>query len=90
MELIEKRGATTDYHDPFVPVIPETREHASLAHRRSVDLNESDLALYNAVLIATDHNDVDYGSIVRHAKLVVDTRNACARGGYWADNVIKA
>jgi UDP-N-acetyl-D-glucosamine dehydrogenase len=31
------------------------------------------------VLILTDHDAVDYGNIAKHAKLVVDTRNAMAR-----------
>jgi UDP-N-acetyl-D-glucosamine dehydrogenase len=42
------------------------------------------------VLIATDHDDVDYGLVVRHAKLVVDTRNACARHGLAAKTIFKA
>ena len=36
IELLEARGATVDYHDPYIPVIPKTREHAELAGRRSV------------------------------------------------------
>jgi len=28
------------------------------------------------VLIATDHTTVDYAFVVRHARLVVDSRNA--------------
>jgi UDP-N-acetyl-D-glucosamine dehydrogenase len=34
------------------------------------------LASYDAVLIATDHSSYDYEAIVRHSRLVVDTRNA--------------
>ena len=39
------------------------------------------LAKYDVVLIATDHDIVDYKALVSAAKLVVDTRNACARAG---------
>ena len=90
IELIEKRGARVEFHDPFIPVITPTREHAELTGRRSVALDEATLARFDAVLIATDHDDVDYAALVAGSKLVVDTRNACARAGIKADNVFKA
>jgi len=90
IELIEKRGAHVEFHDPFIPVIPPTREHAELTGRKSVPVDKATLAGFDAVLIATDHDDVDYKSLVAGSKLVVDTRNACARAGITADNVFKA
>jgi UDP-N-acetyl-D-glucosamine dehydrogenase len=36
------------------------------------------LAQSDAVVICTAHDALDYGFVVRHARLVVDTRNACA------------
>ena len=42
----------------------------------SVELNAETLGQYNAVVIATDHSCFDYAFIVRHARLVIDTRNA--------------
>jgi len=90
IELIEKRGARVAFHDPLIPVIPPTREHAELTGRRSIAVDAVSLAGFDAVLIATDHDDVDYGAIAAGSKLVVDTRNACARAGVKADNVFKA
>ncbi len=90
IELIEQRGATADYHDPFVPVIPPTREHAALAGRRSVELGDGTVGSYHAVLIATDHDAIDYTALVAEARLVVDTRNACERNGALAEHVVKA
>jgi UDP-N-acetyl-D-glucosamine dehydrogenase len=90
IELIERRGATVDYHDPFVAVIPRTREHASLAGRRSKDLSAEVVSSYDAALIATDHDSIDWPHLVRHAKLVIDTRNVCARSGAYGPNVVKA
>ncbi|HEV7326391.1 MAG TPA: nucleotide sugar dehydrogenase [Bosea sp. (in: a-proteobacteria)] len=90
MELLEERGAGTDYHDPHVPVIHATREHAQLAGRRSVALSERCLAAYDAVLIATDHDEIDYRLLAGHARLIVDTRNACARHEVRADHIVKA
>ena len=53
-------------------------------------LDSPSVAKYDAVLIATDHDAVDYKALVSAAKLVVDTRNACARAGAAHSNVIKA
>lgn len=90
IELLEHRGALTDYHDPFIPVVPVTREHADLAGRKSITWSAEQLSRYDAVLIATDHDDIDYGALVQNAKLVVDTRNACGRHGATGANVVKA
>jgi UDP-N-acetyl-D-glucosamine dehydrogenase len=90
IELIESRGARVDYHDPYIPVIPPTRDHAALAGRVSAPLVAGQIVSYDAVLIATDHDVVDYGLVVKNSKLVIDTRNACARAGFAQDWVIKA
>ncbi|MBN8978402.1 MAG: nucleotide sugar dehydrogenase [Rhizobiales bacterium] len=90
IEIIEERGAKVDYYDPYVPVIPMTREHAALAGRQSASFDATSLASYDAVLIATDHDSVDYPFLAKTAKIVVDTRNACARNGALAANVVKA
>src|SRR4051812_26604094 len=73
-ELLEARGATVEYHDPHVPVIPRTREHAPLAGRRSVALEPAAVAGYDAVVALTDHRAVDWAALAGHARLLVDTR----------------
>jgi UDP-N-acetyl-D-glucosamine dehydrogenase len=90
IELIEARGATCDFHDPHIPAIGMTRKHASLADRRSVALTAANIASYDAVLIATDHDAVDYGEVVANAKIVVDTRNACGKLGLRDGKIVKA
>lgn len=90
MDILEARGARVAYYDPFVPEIPTTREHPALIGRRSVDWKEDLAADYDAVLIVTDHENVDYQAILRYAKLVVDTRNACRNGGANGDNLVLA
>ena len=90
MELLEQRGAKTDYHDPHVTEIPPTREHANYTARRSVELDASRIEAYDAVLISTDHDAVDYAMISKHAKLIVDTRNALARRGLAGNHHVKA
>jgi len=86
--LLEDRGSAVDYHDPHIPEIPMIRDHPELAGRKSVDLTPANLAGYDAVLIATDHDDVDWPLVVEHSKLVVDTRNVCAKIA--SDKVVRA
>jgi UDP-N-acetyl-D-glucosamine dehydrogenase len=74
IELLEARGAKVDYHDPMVAEIPPTRHHSAIAGRKSVPLATA--GKYDAALIVTDHDGVDYAALVAAAKLVVDTRNA--------------
>jgi UDP-N-acetyl-D-glucosamine dehydrogenase len=86
IELLEEKGATVDYHDSYIPVIPETREHAHLAGRKGVSLDS--IENYDCVLIATDHTDVPYSQIAEKANLVVDTRHALKGNGF--KNVVRA
>ena len=92
MELLEKRGAAVSFHDPHVPVIPPTREHAAFTGRRSAPLTRETILDYDAVLIATDHDDVDYALIAGNGErpVVVDTRNAFGRRGLAGPNIVKA
>ena len=90
IELLERRGANVDYHDPYVPEIPATRQHPALAGRRSKDLSSDTLSSYDAVLIATDHDAIDWPHVVLHSKLIVDTRNVCARNGASDPKIVKA
>jgi UDP-N-acetyl-D-glucosamine dehydrogenase len=90
IELAEARGAKVDFYDPLVPIIPPTREHASLEGRRSAPWSETISAGYDAVLVVTDHDTVDYRALVEHAKVVVDTRNACRRNGVWSPKIVLA
>ena len=90
IELIEARGAAADFFDPLVQMIPMTRDHKQLAGRRSIEWRADALAGYDAALIATDHDMVDYAFLAKHSKLVVDTRNACRRAGITGDHIISA
>lgn len=76
-ERLESLGASVEYYDPWVPQVPETREHASLTNRRSIAWRPERFAKdFDAALIVTDHDAVDYRALVSSLDLVVDTRNA--------------
>ncbi|WP_160006460.1 nucleotide sugar dehydrogenase [Rhizobium sp. 18055] len=90
IEIIEERGGRADYHDAYVAEIPSTREYQALKGRQSVALTDEALAGYDAILIATDHDDVDYRRLAESGALIIDTRNVFARRGIVADNILKA
>ncbi|MEO1161883.1 MAG: nucleotide sugar dehydrogenase, partial [Pseudomonadota bacterium] len=90
IELLEKHGCKVEFHDPHVSEIPMTREHADLAGRKSSGLTAQAVARYNAVLVSTDHDAVDYQLVANSAKLIVDTRNAFARRGLAGAHIVKA
>jgi UDP-N-acetyl-D-glucosamine dehydrogenase len=75
MRLLEQRGASVDYNDPYFPRLHKMREY-DFAHLSSVELTARTLESYDAVVISTDHSIYDYEFITRHARLVVDARNA--------------
>ncbi len=74
IDLLQQRGAAVEYNDPYIPKLHRTRKYDFPLE--SVELTPETLKNYDAVLIATDHSNYDYQSIVDHAQLVVDTRGA--------------
>lgn len=76
MDMLMKKGAAVCYNDPWVPVLKPTRKYDFKL--KSETLTPEFLANLDAVIIVTDHSDYDIAQIVKHAKLVVDTRNATA------------
>jgi len=71
IRLLEGQGARVSYFDPHVPRFREDGQEF-----RSVELTPEVVAAADCVIVVTDHTAVDYRMIKRHAKLVVDTRNA--------------
>jgi UDP-N-acetyl-D-glucosamine dehydrogenase len=83
IELLQKDGAQVSYNDPYFPLIGKGRHYDLQMKCVPVE----DVPKYDCVLIVTDHSDYDYGWIVEHASLVVDTRNATR--GIHADNIVR-
>jgi UDP-N-acetyl-D-glucosamine dehydrogenase len=90
IEMLQARGAVVTYHDPHVPTLPAMREHPNLPKMDSSPLSPEYLAQQDAVLIITEHSQVDYALVAREASLVIDTRNAMARCESAQARIIKA
>ncbi len=76
MELLMERGAVLSYSDPHVPRLPKMRHYGHLPQMTSMELTPEFLASQDCVLISTDHTAFDYNHIVKHSRMVLDTRNA--------------
>lgn len=69
-------GGLVHFHDPFVRVICETRRHAKLKGRRSVDLNEG-FERFDGIVIVTMHDCFEDFAFLKGFKgVIMDTRNA--------------
>ncbi|MDQ2103336.1 nucleotide sugar dehydrogenase [Azospirillum isscasi] len=90
MEMLLERNAVVEYHDSYLPTLPTMREHPDLAGRRSVDWEPSILGSFDAAVIVTDHDNVDYEMLATQCPLIVDTRNAMRRVAGHNDRIIKA
>ncbi|MYE02169.1 MAG: nucleotide sugar dehydrogenase, partial [Alphaproteobacteria bacterium] len=74
-EILARCGAEVAYFDPHVPTIPATRAHPELAGTPSIDGSPDTLADFDAALVVTDHDAVNWETVAAAMPLVVDTRN---------------
>jgi len=88
MEILLNKGAIVDYNDPFVPVLPSMRMYD--IQRESVELTPENLNNYDCVLVSTDHSDYDFDFITKHARLLIDTRNATSGVKGNREKIVKA
>ncbi len=86
IRILKRRGAEAAYFDPFISELPL----ADGSTLRSISWSPHEISEFDAVLIATDHDGVDYRALVEHSRLVVDTRNACGRHGLSGADIVKA
>jgi UDP-N-acetyl-D-glucosamine dehydrogenase len=89
IQLLRERGAHVLYNDPHVPVC---RGHRNYPHidMKSVNLTETLLRRADVILLLTDHTAYDYSFIEKHAKCIVDTRNAFEKSGIRSRKITKA
>jgi UDP-N-acetyl-D-glucosamine dehydrogenase len=89
MEMLLARGADLTYNDPHIPQLPRMRHH-DVPDLSSQELTPAFLAAQDCVLIATDHTAYDYDFIVKHSRLILDTRNATKKVGQGREKIRKA
>ncbi len=76
MDLLEEYSADVYYYDHYLPVIPESREHGYWTGTESVSWDKETISDFDAVVISTDHSDIDYRQLADWNDCIVDARNA--------------
>ncbi len=84
-ELLERKGAIVSYYDSYCPAVPQTREYGKYAGIQSVTPTTG---AFDAMVIVTNHDNVDHSQFPAMAKVVIDTRNALPVGKF--ENVTRA
>lgn len=72
IEILEKNQIYCDFHDPYIKTINNLRNFKKIKH--SVGLNKMNLKTYDAVVIATDHDKINYEFLHRNSKMIFDCR----------------
>jgi UDP-N-acetyl-D-glucosamine dehydrogenase len=85
MDLLVHKGAKIQYSDPYIPVFPTIRKYSF--DLSSVNLTSENIVKYDLLLLVTDHDNFDYLTIQKHAKIIIDTRGVYSE---YYKNVIKA
>ncbi|HOA97052.1 MAG TPA: nucleotide sugar dehydrogenase [Acetivibrio saccincola] len=85
IKILKSKGANVFFSDPYIKKFPKKRK--CFFDLESIEITAENLEKMDCVLISTDHDAFDFDFILRHSKLIVDTRGVY-RGSY--ENVIKA
>lgn len=83
MDLLEGYGADVSYYDPFIPEIKPTREYDHWTGTKSVGWSKEEVSQYDAVIISTNHSDINYQELADWCDCIIDTRhemNGYSRG----------
>ena len=81
MQKLEAKGAKVSYNDPYIPEIGMTREFPMYAGKKSVKITDD----FDAILIATAHDDYKPIDFSKFKCPIIDTRNLVK-----GPNVVKA
>jgi UDP-N-acetyl-D-glucosamine dehydrogenase len=83
--LLEKKGATVEYHDPYIPAL---KTHEGVEMRSVPDLMAA-VRTADCVVITTNHKTYDYKPILDAAKFIFDSRNALGKMGKDSPKVVR-
>jgi UDP-N-acetyl-D-glucosamine dehydrogenase len=84
IRMLNERGARISYNDPFVPNLSVGAISLS-----SVELTPARIEEQDCLVILTDHEVYDFRSLLKWARLVVDTRNSTKGLTQFSNKIIK-
>ena len=86
LELLEERGATVAFCDPYFPEARPGRHHEVCL--TSVPLSAEEFGRYDCVVLSTAHQEFANPALYAQTRLVVDTRNVVR--SEWGPRVVRA
>lgn len=89
VQMLRENGAKVSYADPYVPVCRGHRHYPDI-DMKSVKITPQSLRKADVVLLLTDHTEFPYSFTEKHAKVIIDTRDAFERNGISSKKVFKA
>lgn len=89
IQLLKQKGALVEYHDPYAPTCSNHRHYPEI-NLTSCHLTKENLQTFDAVVITTDHDNVDYQLVADYSPLIIDTRNVLAGLGLKTANTVSA
>jgi len=70
ISILNKKGAIVSYYDPYLPYLKIDGINLTGSKFTRQSLKTAD-----CVVLVTDHSNVDYDLVAKHARLIIDTRN---------------
>lgn len=75
MSFFQKQGARVSYHDPHMPIIGRECVHRGLLGHSSILWDTQCLSFYDAAVVCTAHEVVDYAELAQNVPVIVDACN---------------
>ncbi len=90
MDRFSEMGAKVAYHDPHIPVIGPTREHANRQGMKSVPWLEEEISQYDIAVIVTKHKAFNFDELLAWSDLLLDTRSCYQAEHHAAGKIFRA
>jgi UDP-N-acetyl-D-glucosamine dehydrogenase len=87
MKELNEYGANIEFYDPHIPQILKNRAYPEFTGLKSIVLTEEELTKFDAAIVVTDHDNIDYSLIENKIGVIIDTRNIYENS---KNNIIKA
>ena len=88
IEILREKGAKVNYSDPYISKLPPVRKYKF--DMKSVELHKESISKYDLLILSTAHSNFNYETIYKHAKIIIDTRNAFESHGVKGNKIYKA
>jgi UDP-N-acetyl-D-glucosamine dehydrogenase len=89
IQLLQQKGVHIEYHDPYASTCSNHRHYPEI-NLKSISLTKETLQKFDAVIIATNHDQVDYNLVAEHAALIIDTRNVLGAKNLEQEKIVAA